>query len=259
ASEGVGGAKSALERLREQAKTAVSENKSLVLLTDRKIDAEHPALPALLAVAAVWKSLVQAGGCEIPLIIETGQVIDTHHVALLIAAGASAVLPYLALEQASSLAHGGARRYRVAIEKGLRKVLARMGISTIASYRNSQLFETVGLEAEVCSEFFDDAGHILGGKSLDQILEDCLLFHAAGFGSPAAEFRDVGLYRFRHNGERHATSPEFVRRMHRYIKFPSPENHEALSILAKERAPVAVRDLLDIAPSDPLPVDEVEA
>src|SRR5207245_5411316 len=107
-------------------------------LTDRNIGTQHAALPALLAIAAVWKSLVQAGGCEIPLIIETGQVIDTHHVALLIAAGASAVLPYLALEQASSLAHGGARRYRVAIEKGLGKGTGGLGISAIASYRNSQ-------------------------------------------------------------------------------------------------------------------------
>jgi len=253
------GARKALERIQSEAQAAASQGTGLVLLTDRGVNQDRAALPALLALSAVWKATVEAGAWNVPVIIETGQVLDTHHVALLIAAGASAVHPYLAMELAARHKVDGPARYRAGVEKGLRKVLARMGISTIASYRNSQLFETVGLEAEVCSEFFDDAGHILGGKSLDQILEDCLLFHAAGFGSPAAEFRDVGLYRFRHNGERHATSPEFVRRMHRYIKFPSPENHEALSILAKERAPVAVRDLLDIAPSDPLPVDEVEA
>src|SRR5438128_2690909 len=259
ASEGVGGAKSALERLREQAKTAVSENKSLVLLTDRKIDAEHPALPALLAVAAVWKSLVQAGGCEIPLIIETGQVIDTHHVALLIAAGASAVLPYLALEQASSLAHGGARRYRVAIEKGLRKVIARMGISAIASYRNSQLFETFGLDAELCDEFFEDAGRALGGKGLDELLQDCVDRHREAFSKGTTELRDLGLYRFRHSGEQHANSPEVVRRMHRYIKSPTEENYAAFVELGEQRDPIAVRDLLEVAPADPIPLDEVES
>src|SRR5205809_807140 len=259
ASEGVGGAKSALERLREQAKTAVSKNKSLVLLTDRKIDAEHPALPTLLAVAAVWKSLVQAVGCEIPLIIETGQVIDTHHVALLIAAGASAVLPYIALEQASSLAHGGARRYRVAIDKGLRKVIARMGISAIASYRNSQLFETVGLDAELCDEFFEDAGRALGGKGLHEILQDCIDRHCEAFAGKTTDLRDFGLYRFRHSGEQHANSPEVVRRMHRYIKSPSEENYAAFVELGEQRDPIAVRDLLEVAPADPIPLDEVES
>jgi len=259
ASEGVGGAKSALERIREQAKTAVSENQSLVLLTDRNIGAQHAALPALLAIAAVWKSLVQAGGCELPLVIETGQVIDTHHVALLIAAGASAVLPYLALEQASSLAHGGARRYRVAIEKGLRKVIARMGISAIASYRNSQLFETVGLDAELCDEFFEDAGRALGGKGLHEILQDCIDRHCEAFAGKTTDLRDFGLYRFRHSGEQHANSPEVVRRMHRYIKSPTEENYAAFVELGEQRDPIAVRDLLEVAPADPIPLDEVES
>jgi len=259
ASKGVEEAKSALERIREQAKTAVSENKSLVLLTDRNIDAQRAALPALLAIAAVWKSLVQAGGCELPLVIETGQVIDTHHVALLVAAGARAVLPYLALEQASSLSQGGARRYRVAVEKGLRKVIARMGISAIASYRNSELFETVGLDAEMCDEFFEDAGRALGGKGLHEILQDCIDRHCEAFAGKTTDLRDFGLYRFRHGGEQHANSPELVRRMHRYIKSPTDENYAAFVELGEQRDPIAVRDLLEVGPTDPIPLDEVES
>jgi glutamate synthase (ferredoxin) len=252
------GAREALDRVRAEVQEAVSQGAALVLLSDRGISEDRAALPALLTLSAAWNSMVESGAWNIPLVIETGQVIDTHHVAVLIAAGASAVHPYLALELAASHKPGGPARYRAGVEKGLRKVLARMGISSIASYRNSQLFETVGLDATVSLEFFEEASRTLGGKSLNQLLEDCLFFHAAGYGSPAAEFRDVGLYRFRHNGERHATSPELVRRMHRYIKFPSPENHESLSILAKERAPVAVRDLLEVAEGSPLPLDEVE-
>jgi glutamate synthase (ferredoxin) len=252
------GAREALDRVRAEAQEAVSQGAALVLLSDRGVNEDRAALPALLALSAAWNAMVEVGAWNIPLVSETGQVIDTHHVAVLIAAGASAVHPYLAMERAASHKPGGAARYRAGVEKGLRKVLARMGISTIASYRNSRLFETVGLDEAVSLEFFEDASRTLGGKNLDQLLEDCLFFHAAGYGSPAAEFRDVGLYRFRHNGERHATSPELVRRMHRYIKFPSPENHEALSILAKERAPVAVRDLLEVAEGSPLPLDEVE-
>ena len=258
ATTGLGGARAALQIIRKQALAAVEAKAGLVILSDRAVNEDRAALPALLALSAVWNSMVEADGWNIPLVIETGQVVDTHHLALLVAAGASAVHPYLALEMAGGTSSGGAARYRAAVEKGLRKVLARMGISTIASYRNSQLFETVGLDREVCSEFFEDAAHTIGGKSLHDLLKDCLAYHAAGLTASNAEFRDFGLYRFRHNGERHANSPELVRRLHRYIKFPSPENHAALGLLAKDRAPVAVRDMLEVVQNQALPVEEVE-
>ena len=250
------GARAALYGLRDQ---VLSTRKStMFVLSDRALNEDRAALPALLALSVVWRAMIEAGMWDVPLIIETGQVIDTHHVAMLIAAGASGVFPYLAMELAGSKPDG-VLRYRSAVEKGLRKVLARMGISTVASYRNSHLFEIVGLDEEVCAEFFEDAPHVLGGKSLEDLLVDTLAAHDAAFGSADPEFRDVGLYRFRHNGERHANSPELVRRMHRYIKFPSPENHDALALLAKDRSPVAVRDLLDIRKTEPVPLDDVES
>ena len=251
------GARTALNALREQVLRESNNRTGMILLSDRALSEDRASLPALLALSVVWSAMVEAGMSPVPLIVESGQVIDTHHVALLIAAGASGVLPYLAMEAADSKP-GGLSRYRAAVEKGLRKVLARVGISTLASYRNSQLFEIVGLDPALCAEFFEDAPHVLGGKSLDELLLDVLAAHAAGFGSADAEFRDMGLYRFRHNGERHANSPELVRRMHRYIKFPSPENHDALALLAKDRAPVAIRDLLEIRMAGPLPLEEVE-
>ena len=188
-----------------------------------------------------------------PLIVETGQVVDTHHIALLIAAGASAVLPYAALEQAARLRPDGVAAFRLAVEKGLRKVMARMGISTVASYRNSQLFETIGLDEELRASFFEDAGGALGGKGLDELLEDCIERHAAAFKTENSQLRDLGLYRFRHEGERHATSPDLVRRMHRYIKSPTQENYEAFTEVSGKREPVAIRDLLEIAPAYPVP------
>ncbi len=168
-----------------------------ILLSDRAVSDKRAAVPALLAVSCAWRAMTAAGAWKLPLIVETGQVIDTHHVALLVAAGASAVHPYLAMSLSARADLDGLARYRAAIEKGLRKVLARMGISTMSSYRNSQIFETIGLDPAVCEEFFEDAGHTLSGKTLDGLLEDCLACHAAGFGSAAAEFRDAGLYRFR--------------------------------------------------------------
>ncbi len=253
--EGIEGTKRVLQRLEREA-TAGSK---LVLLSDRGVNANNAALPALLALGAVWKSMVEAGRGNVPLIIETGQVVDTHHIALLIAAGASAVLPYAALEQAAKLRTDGVAAYRLAVEKGLRKVMARMGISTVTSYRNSQLFETIGLDEELRASFFEDAGGALGGKGLDELLNDCLERHAAAFGNENSQLRDLGLYRFRREGERHSTSPELVRRMHHYIKSPSEENYNAFTQLAATREPVAIRDLLEIAPATPVPLQEVES
>jgi glutamate synthase domain-containing protein 2/glutamate synthase domain-containing protein 1/glutamate synthase domain-containing protein 3 len=256
---GVEGAKATLAGLQKAIRKASAKRAGLILLTDRGANSQHAALPALLALAAAWKVMVEAGASDIPLVIESGQVIDTHHVALLVAAGASAVFPYLALEQAAAVKQGGAVSYRGALEKGLRKVIARMGISTIASYRNSHLFEIIGLDPEVCVELFEDASCSLGGKSLTDLLQDCVDRHQAAFSTKIAHLQDNGLYRFRHNGELHATSPELVRRMHRYIKSPTAENHRAYMELGEQRESVAVRDLLEIVPGEALPADQVES
>jgi glutamate synthase domain-containing protein 2/glutamate synthase domain-containing protein 1/glutamate synthase domain-containing protein 3 len=258
AAGGVEAARQVLIRIREEASTAAAGGRA-ILLSDRAVSDKRAALPALLAVSCVWRAMTAAGAWKLPLIVETGQVIDTHHVALLVAAGASAVHPYLAMSLSARADLEGPARYRDAIEKGLRKVLARMGISTMSSYRNSQIFETIGLDPAVCDEFFEDAGHTLSGKSLDGLLEDCLAYHAAGFGSAAAEFRDAGLYRFRRNGELHSSSPELVRRMHRYIKSRTAENQASLAVLSNERKNVSVRDLLEVRPAQGFSVDEVES
>jgi glutamate synthase domain-containing protein 2/glutamate synthase domain-containing protein 1/glutamate synthase domain-containing protein 3 len=259
---GVEAARAALQRVRQDISAAftvgVSENPAVIVLSDRAANARRAALPALLAVSATWKEMVRAGAYDVPLIAESGQVIETHHIALLIAVGASAVFPYLAMELSENLKPGGAISYRVAVEAGLRKVLARMGISTVASYRNSHLFETVGLDEDICEEFFEDASSNLGGRSLVDILETSIHSHIRAFAAGDAPLQDSGLYRFRHAGERHSTSPELVRRMHAYLKSPTPEKYAAYSELAESRERVSVRDQLEFAPSSPIALDEVE-
>ena len=256
---GVEAGKALLGQLETWAVTPGVRKSGFVLLTDRGVDAEHAALPALLALSAVWKAMVEAGAWDVPLAIESGQIIDTHHVALLIAAGASAVFPYAAMEQARNVRPDGGAAIRSAIEKGLRKVMARMGIADVASYRNSQLFETIGLDDELRDRFFEDAGSALAGAGLDHLLRDVLDRHAAAFKAENFALRDHGLYRFRHNGETHATSPELVRRMHRYIKSPCPENYQSFTELAIREQPVAIRDLVEIVPGSPMPIDAVES
>src|SRR5579872_6290224 len=253
--DGIDGGKRVLKHLEE---AAIHTHPGLVLLSDHGVNARKTALPALLALAAVWKSMVRAGCWNIPLIIETGQVVDTHHIALLIAAGASAVFPYAAMEQAANVRADGVAAYRSAVENGLRKVIARMGISKIASYRNSQLFEIIGIDKDLRDRFFENAGGALAGKTLDSLIEDCIECYAAAFKSETSPLRDLGLYRFRHEGERHVTSPELVRRMHRFIESPTNENYDAFTELNDKREPVAIRDLLEIAPSAPVPLQDVE-
>jgi glutamate synthase domain-containing protein 2/glutamate synthase domain-containing protein 1/glutamate synthase domain-containing protein 3 len=259
---GVEAARTALQRVRQGISAAVavaiSEKPALIVLSDRESSEQRVALPALLALSAAWKEMVRAGAHEVPLIVESGQVIETHHIALLIAVGASAVFPYLAMELSENLKPGGAVSYRVAVEAGLRKVLARMGISTVASYRNSHLFETVGLDEDICDDFFEDASSSLGGRGLDDILETSIFSHQRAFAAGDAPLQDSGLYRFRHAGEKHSTSPELVRRMHAYLKSPTPENYAAYSNLADSRDPVSVRDQLEFASGSAIPLDEVE-
>jgi len=230
----------------------------LLLLSDRGISSERAALPALLATAAVWKAMVREGLWDVPLIVESAQVFDTHHVALLVAAGASAVMPYLAEQFADSLEAGGTERMRAAINAGLRKVLARMGVSTLASYRNSHLFEIVGLSEDLCAEFFEDAADFPGQKSLDDLLGDYLRMHRTAFSGAANELADAGLYRFRKGAELHANSPEIVRRMHAHVRAPEAGKFSAFEELAESQGTVFLRDLLETVPAPPVAVEEVE-
>ncbi|MDP9337988.1 MAG: glutamate synthase large subunit [Acidobacteriota bacterium] len=230
----------------------------LLLLSDRAIGKDRACLPALLATTAVWKAMVREGLWDVPLVIESAQVFDTHHVALLVASGASAVFPYLADQFAEALEAGGSQRVRIAVHAGLRKVLARMGVSTIASYRNSQLFEIVGLSEDLCTEFFEDAADFPGQKSLDELLADYLRMHTTAFAAPAPELGDSGLYRYRKGAELHANSPEIVRRLHAHVKSPDALKYSAFEELAERQGTVFLRDLLDTMPGTPVPVEEVE-
>ncbi|NDQ56825.1 MAG: glutamate synthase subunit alpha, partial [Acidipila sp.] len=159
--------------------------------------------------------------------------------------------------------------FRETVDSGLRKVLARMGISTLGSYRNGHLFEVIGLEDKLCAEYFEDAAAYLGQKSLNNLLADSLLVHNGSFyeemgrdetGGEETEFLpDAGLYRYRKGGERHASSPEVIRRMHALMKAPGKESFATFEALAGPLEPVFVRDLLEFLPREPIPLEEVES
>jgi glutamate synthase (ferredoxin) len=234
------------------------ERPRLLLLSDRNIGAERATLPALLATASVWKSMVHDGLADIPLVVETAQVLETHQVAMLIAAGASAVVPYLAEEFAEGEEEGAFEKARKGMYAGLRKVLARMGISTLASYRNSHLFEALGLDVDICREYFEDAGCYPGSKTLDLLLQDYLKMHEAAYAAPSDELGDDGLYRYRKGAELHSSSPELVRRITAHVKHPSGGHFAAVEQLANTGDVIFLRDLLQMVPERPVPVSEVE-
>ena len=257
AASGVSGARCSFAQL-SATPLSSSERPGLLLLSDRAINADRASLPALLATAAVWKAMVRDGWWDVPLIVESAQVFDTHHVALLVAAGASAVVPYLADEFAESLEPGGIEKARAAINAGLRKVLARMGVSTLASYRNSHLFEVVGLSEDLCAEVFEDAADFPGQKSLDDLLGDYLHLHKAAFSGESDDLANAGLYRFRKGAELHASSPEVVRRLHAHVRAPGAKTYSAFEELADHQGPIFLRDLLDTVPDTAIALEEVE-
>ena len=256
--EGTNGAIEALERIRRQSRFSPGAAPSLLIVSDCDVTEQRAALPMLFAVAAVWKEMVRGGHFRVPLVVETAQIIETHHVALLLAVGATAVRPFLAQQLAEDQVAGGARNYRTAINAGLRKVLSRMGISTLASYRNAQLFEVIGLDQRICEEFFESATHWAEANSLEDILDDYLFNHAQAFQPAFKAPADAGLYRFRKQGERHATSADLMRKLHAHIKNPNAGHYSEFEALADEREPVAIRDLLDIACSESGPSNDVE-
>jgi len=257
ANEGVSGARRCLTQCKT---TPLSSDvrPGLLLLSDRAVGRARAAVPALLATSGVWKAMVAQGLADVPLVVETAQVYDTHHVAMLIAAGASAVVPYLAEEFAELEEPGSFEKVRVAIYAGLRKVIARMGISTLASYRNSHLFEVLGLDDDICREYFEDAGYYPGTKTLDLLLQDCLKMHAAAYAGPTEELGDNGLFRFRKGAELHANSPEFIRRLHAHVRKAGQTKFTAIEQLAKAEGATFLRDLLEMVPEQPVALSEVE-
>ncbi|HXB22535.1 MAG TPA: glutamate synthase large subunit, partial [Candidatus Solibacter sp.] len=258
AASGVTGALQALERIQIDASFKYDDGLPFIVLSDRLISRERAALPALVAAAAVWKAMVSAGNFRLPLIVESAQVFDTHHVAMLLAVGATAVSPFLAMQLAEEQRPGGASSYCHAIDSGLKKVLSRMGISTLASYRNGQLFEMIGLDGQFCEEFFESGAHFAGDVTLQRILEDYLYNHTLAYSSEQATLKDAGLYRYRKEGEQHETSPDLLRKLHAMVKPESAESYPQFEELGWSREPIAIRDLIELAPQEPIRIEEVE-
>ena len=239
--------KHAIENLTQDAVNAVRRGASILVISDRDADKARAPIPMLLAIGAVHQGLVRARQrIRTGLVAEAGDAWDVHHLAALFGYGAEAVHPWLAL-QCFRDAESSAVQYRSAAEKGLLKILSKMGISTLQSYAGAQIFEALGLGKEVVEWCFTGTASIIGGIGFREIAEDVLTRHQSAGGA----LPDHGRVRYRRDGEDHGWSPPLVRALQHgeYAGF-------AEGVLA--RAPAGPRDLLAFREQTPVPLDEVE-
>ncbi len=257
----------ALDAICSQAEQAVRDGKFIVMLSDRYIDAAKLPVHALLATGAVHHHLVQRGlRCAANIIVETGVARDPHHFACLIGYGATAVYPYLVYQSLHDIAQRGniskqqqlGRSYRRGIRKGLFKIMSKMGISSIASYRGAQLFEIVGLADEVVDRCFEGTASRIGGSNFEDLWQDqrALAHHA---WEPREPVDQGGLLKYVHGGEFHCYNPDVVASLQAAVRTGEYERYREYASLVNERPIATLRDLLDAKAAGPaIPLEEVE-
>jgi glutamate synthase domain-containing protein 2/glutamate synthase domain-containing protein 1/glutamate synthase domain-containing protein 3 len=271
-----------LQTMADEACAAVERGSALVILTDRRLDAEQAAVPALLAQAAAHHALVNRGlRMRASLIVETGDARDAHQIGLLCGYGAAAVCPSLGYDTIEMLAESdptgcdvAVTRYRLALERGLRTLMSKMGVCTFSGYCGAQLFEALGLDASVVTRFFPGTASPVGGATLADLAATVLARHARAFAPavPAAEY--PGLHGYRRDGEYHATNPVIVRGLHKSrdeavhaaslvhdAVQSAPHAYETFKSHVYNRPASAIRDLLELAPPPvaTVPLDAVES
>ena len=263
---------SAIEALCDEAESAVRDGAELLIISDRNVGRTRAPLPMLLALGAVHQRLLQTGlRTRADLVVEAGDAWDVHHIATLIGYGAGVVCPWLALQTARSLGDDDPRKeypeadtaehnYLKAARKGLLKIMSKMGISTVSSYRGGQIFECLGLDRSVVERCFAGTPSPIGGLGFEDLARPILERHAAAFESDVAKLPDYGLVRFRREGERHAWEPAVIRAMHRGVANGEPSAWDEFNRLTDPSdQPATLRDLLEILPAGaPVPLDEVE-
>ena len=258
----------AVRDIAAQAEAAVREGKTLIVLSDRAIEQGKLPVHAALAVGAVHHHLTATGlRCECNILVETATTRDPHHYAVLIGFGATAVYPYLAYEVLGDLIRTGEvigdlyetfKYYRKGISKGLLKILSKMGISTIASYRGAQLFEAVGLADEVVDVCFKGvASRIQGARFQDLQAEQVLLAKEAW--NPRKAIQQGGLLKFVFGGEYHAYNPDVVRALQDAVQGDSYDKYQEYAALVNSRPVAALRDLLKVRDDQQaIALDDVE-
>ena len=263
-SKGPEGMERALVELCDRADEIVGKGDSYIILSDRMVDKDHAPIPSLLAVSAVNQHLMENGKrLRTGIIVESGEPREVEHIALLFAYGANLVNPYLVYAEIEGLSgkelpfdpDTAEYRYIRTLEKGLMKVMSKMGISTIRSYRGSCLFEAVGLSKDLCDRYMSGTSSDLGGMTVLDVADDVLKVHSSAFSSDTEGLPDIGTYSYRAGKEKHAWSPETVKLLHAAAADRSAYNEFADKVGSGCHY---IRDLMDVKKGGSLPLEQVE-
>lgn len=268
--KGEDGLREALDNLCKQAERSVDDGYNYIILTDRDIDETHAAIPSLLAVSAVHHYLISVGKrVQTALIVESGEIRETMHAALLLGYGASALCPYMTFAILDDLVKRGKvqenyetaeANYIKAVKKALLKIMAKMGISTIRSYRGAKIFESIGLSESLLKTYFGTETSTIGGIGLETIARDAIAMHDAGFAKTVCTdfLPNQGLFHYRKDGIKHAWNPETISTLQLATRMGSYKKYKEFTRLVDEKdTPIFIRDFLDFK-RNPIDIDKVE-
>ena len=262
----------ALDNLCHEAERSVDEGVNYIILSDRDVDEQHAAIPSLLAVSAVHHYLISVGKrVQTALIVESGEIRETMHAALLLGYGASALCPYMTFAILDDLVKRGKiqedyvtaeAHYIKAVDKGLKKIMSKMGISTIRSYRGAKIFESIGLGEDLLRRYFGTEASTIGGIGLKEIARDQIrMLEEASRCDTATYLTNHGQFSWRKDGIRHAWNPETIARLQLATRQGNYEKFKEWSSLVDEKSsPIFIRDFFGWKKAAmPIPVDEVES
>ena len=267
---GTEGLQQALDSLCHEAERSVDEGVNYIILSDRDIDGQHAAIPSLLAVSAVHHHLISVGKrVQTALIVESGEIRETMHAALLLGYGASALCPYMTFAILDDLVKRGKiqedyataeAHYIKAVDKGLKKIMSKMGISTIRSYRGAKIFESIGLGEDLLRRYFGTEVSTIGGIGLKEIARDAIRLHRQGVEANDAILPNNGQFSWRKDGIRHAWNPETIAQLQLATRLGSYKKFKEWATLVDEKeSPIFIRDFFGWKKAaTPTPIDEVE-
>ncbi|MCP5545433.1 MAG: glutamate synthase large subunit, partial [Akkermansiaceae bacterium] len=276
ASAGEDGLKARLDELCAEAQKSVENNDNILILSDRGSSSERIPIPALLAVGTVHHHLNRIRKrMRASLVLDTGEARDVHQIACCFGFGATAICPYLGYATVRQVVRSDSKselsvekamgNYRKALEKGLLKIMSKMGISVLNSYQGAQTFEAIGIGREVIDFSFAGLPSSIGGIGFREIAEESIIRHRAAHESEVSsngliDLGDPGYNRYRKVGERHVYTTDVIKNFHTFVKSGNPEDYEEYVRVSLETKPVAIKDLLEFEPhpSGAIPLDEVE-
>ena len=274
--KGEEGLRQSLDDLCHDAEASVDEGVNYIILSDRDIDEKHAAIPSLLAVSAVHHYLISVGKrVQTALIVESGEIREVMHAALLLGYGASAICPYMTFAVLDDLVKKGKiqeeyataeKNYIKAVDKGLKKIMSKMGISTIRSYRGAKIFESIGLSDDLLRRYFGTEVSTIGGIGLNEIARDAIRLHAEGVGGgkTAADretvLKNQGQFSWRKDGIKHAWNPESIAKLQLATRQGNYDKFKDWSKIVDEKeSPIFIRDFFGFKKAaKPTPIDEVE-